>query len=57
MCQFAYFVGKVTHRPDARRQNKPASQLLVTDQNARAEGSTHHSKSFQLLSQQHMQIN
>jgi hypothetical protein len=25
MCQFAYFVGKMTHRPDARRQNEPAS--------------------------------
>jgi hypothetical protein len=25
MYQFAYFVGKMTHRPDARRQNEPAS--------------------------------
>jgi hypothetical protein len=30
MCQFAYFVGKMTHRPDARRQNEPASIFYIT---------------------------
>jgi hypothetical protein len=31
MCQFAYFVGKMTHRPDARRQNEPASRQNLAE--------------------------
>jgi hypothetical protein len=28
MCQFSYFVGKMTHRPDARRQIEPPSEFV-----------------------------